>query len=575
MLAILAIFNDRQSKSFSLSGKSLCDLKAAFSDWEERLRAVQGAVAYHAGKQRAEQSVIAMAIKAVDIEESKVVLHFDQHTKTGISSGVLGSEIYRLARASGHLNQNKHAPPLYFLPRDDFDSLRMHASLLKQTQALMQAQDYKGVCMLFAPFKDIRDNHMVWNNAELLYHLGLCCSKLSTTLLIKADEKKKLGIAKHYRDYCVAFLQRGAELEPNSARCATALAYRYYSNVHELMRQGERKDQDLSEQIDKALYWLTHALQIYPDSIRNHYRKGKLIIEKQVPYLTFGKHALKGEPLREMKSMGEQHLKKAIALFESLTDEDERQRNRREYTKALFVLGGHCIDEASLPLHEYYLRRIICSTKASTVSANSEKRLRCAVDYLGKCIDAETDMTKDKLDTKALAALHNEWTRSPIEKLYQLGCAHSALAFVARVREKKEDLKTHVQKAVYYLDAAAKTAMASVDRRRNTWHISEKLAWTHMHAGQYEKAAALLSRAKSGYIKNTYAIALLLCGKPEAQAKAAQALKAASADRRNLASGLSFVLLAYMQKQSAQKPVALPKTLSAKNKRLAQLLKVE
>lgn len=574
MMAILTVFNEQQSKDFTLSGKPLREFQSVFPEWKERLKAVRGAVAYRAGREGRDKPAIAMAIASVDIKAKEIRLRLTGQKQLGLSSGMLSSEIYRLACLGQ--DQKKYAPQLYFLPRDDFDELIRRAQLMTKTQKMIEAGDYKGVCMLFAPFQAICENKTVWNSADLLYQLGLCCSKLSVTLLVKAAEKKKLEEAKRYRDYCAAFFERGAVLEPESARCATALAYRYYSNVHELMRPGERRDQDLLQQIDLALEWLTRAIDIYPKSIRNHYRKGKLIIEKQIPYLLFGKHAsCEGKKLRGMKAEGVQHLKTAITLFESLTDEDRRQHNRREYAKALFVLGGHYIDDANLPLHEYYLGIITGHKGTASVSAVSVKKLESALEYLEKCFGTETNMAKDQLDMKALATMNIKWTHSPIEKLYKLGCAHSALAFAACMRQNSDDVKMHVQKAVYYLDAAAKTAMAGTEKRRNTWHISEKLAWTHMHAGRYEKAAALLTRAKSGYILNTRAIALLLCGGPKANAKAAEAIKTALKDRYNLASGLSGVLLAYIQKQNNQKPAPLTKTLSAKNKRLAQLLDIK
>ena len=50
------------------------------------------------------------------------------------------------------------------------------------------------------------------------------------------------------------------------------------------------------------------------------------------------------------------------------------------------------------------------------------------------------------------------------------------------------------------------------DRKRNTWYISERIAWVYMHIGKYEVAVKLLKNARAGYVVNTYAIALMLCG---------------------------------------------------------------
>jgi tetratricopeptide (TPR) repeat protein len=411
----------------------------------------------------------------------------------------------------------------------------------------------------------------------VLYRLGRACSKLATTLLIKMGETKKLNTAKQYREMCEVFLKRGAELEPVSARFPTALAYRYYSNVHELMRPGERRDQDIEKEIEKANEWLSRALEIYPQSVRNHYRKGKLIIEKQAPYLLFGKRAFgarEAELLREIREVGEEHLATSISLYEALEDTVARERDRREYAKALFVLGGYYLDDAYLPVHEYFLRRIAGREDTRPVAPISKLDAKTAVELLEKAFCTETEMSLDKLDVEALSEKHKEWTRSPVEKLYKLGCAYSAMAFVSLTEGNEEQQKGLADKALKYLQAAKDVADKSQDRKRNTWHISEKLAWIHIYMGQYDKAARLLSRAKAGYIVNTYAIALLLTGLSSGVKRAETVLTAAAGDRRNLASGLSKVLLAFVQARRGTDHKPLEKTLSAKNKRLAALLGV-
>lgn len=571
MLVIVALFGETES-GYSLGGKSIAAVAAAFADWRDSLRAAQGALAYHAGRDGADKPAVALALSGVEIGDGQAVLHFGDLKPLAVKSGYVGGEVYRLARRNGWLDREGHAPPLYFLPRTECDALLKRGRLREQADALMSARDYRQVCLLLGPLKAVHGNPVVWDSAELLYKLGLACSKLSVTLKIPADETKRLEDARRYRDYSVKFLQRGAALEPDNARCATALGYRYYSNVHELTRPGERRDQDLSQQIEKAHEWLSRALEIYPESIRNHYRKGKLIIEKQAPYLLFGKRAFgsrEAELLREIREVGEEHLASAIALYEALPDDAERRRNRREYAKALYVLGVYYLDEAYLPMHEYYLGLVANAPPSGGVAAIARLDLQSALEYLEKCFAAETDMPLPALDTRALAGLHKEWTRSPVEKLYRLGCVHSALAFVARAEGRGDDLKAHTDQAVRYLDAAKQTAMDGGDR--STWHISEKLAWTHMHAGRYGKAAALLTRAGQGYIVNTRAIALLLCGTEKAHSAAGEALAAAARDKHNLAAGLTHVLLMFVRGQAGDAALA---TLSARNRRLAKLLGV-
>lgn len=577
MLAIIAVFDTAGFKdSYRLSGRAFLHADKTYTDMNEKLGTVRTVIAYQAGREGENSRALALPLESYALDKDGLTLKLGAAKKLSVKSAAVGGEIYRQSSQNGWLNEAGHAPLLFFMPRTSFAALCKQLKRDEQTQALMEKGDYKGVCMLYAPLSKLKTNTEVWDNADALYNLGRACSKLATTLLIKAGETKKLEEAKQYRNYCVAFLKRGAELEQGSARCATALAYRYYSNVHELMRPGERRDQDLGTEIENANEWLSRALEIYPQSIRNNYRKGKLIIEKQAPYLLFGKRAFgarEAELLREIREVGEEHLATAISLYEALEDEEEKQRNRREYAKALFVLGNYYIDDAYLPVHEYFLRIITGSNTPCHVQAISKLDLNSAVELLEKCYSAETDLSLEKIDTKALAAMQKEWTRAPSEKLYRLGCAYCGMAFVAQATG--EDAKPHAQKALALLEAAKRVTESYTDRKHNTWHISEKIAWTHIYMGQYERAAKLLSRAKQGYIINTYAFALMLSGGEDAFEKARLALQSASRDRRNLAAGLSGLLYAYACKKTGHELPPMPKTLSVKNGRLAAVLGLE
>ena len=472
--------------------------------------------------------------------------------ETDMKSGCVIEEVRELSRKHGWLNKDGLPPVVCFAAQKECEDMCACARLTEGMDALLKSGDYKGALNLLAPLKKVKDNELYWNNVEILYRLGLACSKMAVTLKIKAEEKKKLDAARQYREFCEEFLKRGAEIE-HGARCASALAYRYYSNVHELTRQGERRDQNLEEQIEKANEWLSRAIEGYPQSIRNNYRKGKLIIEKQAPYLLFAKKSFGEEEarlLREIREVGEEHLASAIALYESLEDEHVKNLSRREYAKALFVLGGYYIDDAYLPVHEYFLGKIAGRQNTAAIQPISKMDIESAKENLEKCFAAETDMPVAKLDTGLLAKEVRKWTRSPIEKLYRLGCVYNSMAFIALTEGNADKAREHAKAALYYLEAAKSVSDKCEDKRRNTWHISEKIAWTYIYMGQYKRAADLIARAKAGYIINTYAIALLLTRLKENKDKAREVLQPAVRDRHNLAAGLSKVLLAYTLRRS-------------------------
>ncbi len=568
---LTAAFFDKKAlaQRYRIRGKYLEHFISSFPDYEQRLKSVKSCLGYFTGS--GETKALSLELKSYEIKGSEVSFVFKALKETDMKSGCVIEEVRELSRKHGWLGKEGFPPVVCFAAQKECEDMCACARLTEGMDALFKSGDYKGALNLLAPLKKVKENELYWNNVEILYRLGLACSKMAVTLKIKADEYKKLDAARQYREYCEEFLQRGAEIE-YGARCASALAYRYYSNVHELTRQGERRDQNLEEQIEKANEWLSRAIEVYPQSIRNNYRKGKLIIEKQAPYLLFAKKSYGEEEarlLREIREVGEEHLANAIALYESLEDENVKKLSRREYAKALFVLGGYYLDDAYLPVHEYFLGRISGKKDTAVIQQISKIDIASAKENLEKCFAAETDMPLTRLDTGLLAKEVRKWTRSPIEKLYRLGCAYNSMAFIDLAGGDADKAKEHAKAAFYYLNAAKSVSERCEDKRRNTWHISEKIAWAYIYTGQYKRAADLISRAKAGYIINTYAIALLLTKSKENRDKAREALQTAVKDRHNLAAGLSKILLAYTLGGSSDM-----KNLSSKNLKLAKIIGV-
>lgn len=568
---LTAAFFDKKAlaQRYRIRGKYLEHFTSSFPDYEQKLKGVKSCLGYFTGS--SEARALSLELTSYEIKGAEISFMFRAVKETDMKSGCVIEEVRELSRKHGWLGKDGLPPVVCFAAQKECEDMCACARVTESMDALMKNGDCKGALNLLAPLKKVKDNALYWNNVEILYRLGIACSKMAVTLKIKADEKKRLDVARQYREYCEEFLQRGAEIE-YGARCASALAYRYYSNVHELTRQGERRDQNLEEQIENANEWLSRAIETYPQSIKNNYRKGKLIIEKQAPYLLFAKKSYGEEEarlLREIREVGEEHLASAIALYESLEDRRVKELSRREYAKALFVLGGYYLDDAYLPVHEYFLGRIAGKQDTAVIQKISKMDMDSAKENLEKCFAAETDMPLSKLDTGALAKEIRKWTRTPIEKLYRLGCVYSSMAFIAVAEGNADKAKEHAKAAVYYLEAAKSVSDKCDDKRRNTWHISEKIAWTYIYMGQYKRAADLIERAKAGYIINTYAIALLLTRLKENREKAGEALKTAVRDRHNLAAGLSKVLLSYTLGGSSD-----IKNLSSKNLRLAKILGV-
>ena len=433
MTVIITFFDkDFKGNTYKLQGKYFEHFIRVFPGYKTTLKEAKRCIAFFAGRDNANMHAYTIEIKSVNILSKSILFEFGISKKLDLLSKDLARQVRRISTQRGY-NDAKGMSPLVCLFAKQEEIMRA-VDKAKRVEALIKDKNYKGVCMMFAPLGEANKNPDIWSNADTLYALGLSCSKLSVTLLVKAGETKKLQSKAKYRKYCVAFLTRGYEIEQDNVRFAAALAYRYYSNVHELMRPGERRDSDVEQEIALANEWLNKALEMNPTSVRNHYRKGKLIIEKQAPYLLFGKKSYgpaEAKTIREIRQVGEEHLVTAISLYEALTDEAKKKSNAREYAKALFVLGRYYLGDTNLPIHGFYLSKVAGKQPDVTIEKIDKLNLQSAHVNLKKSFTAESDMSLNgALDIKKLAAQEKEWTNSPIKKLYHIGCMYCDTVFV-------------------------------------------------------------------------------------------------------------------------------------------------
>lgn len=564
-----------KGKIYKLQGRYFEHFANVFPGYKEKLLNQKECIAFFAGKELENAHVYSIEIVNISCYKDRILFELGKTNKFEQKSLYAARQLKKISSLHGWNDERGMPPIACLLPEGEnfLDAVKKESKI----EQLLDKKEYNAICMMFAPLSEANKKPEVWNDPDILYVLGISCSKMAVSLLTSSKDTKELQKKAKYRRYSIAFLKRGFEIEEGSARFATAIAYRYYSNVHELLRPGERRDGDLESEIKLANEWLSRSIEMNPQSIKNHYRKGKLIIEKQVPYLLFAKKSFgKGEAkiLREIKQVGEEHLVQAIMLYEDLEDTEKKKGNKREYAKALFVLGKYYLGDTNLPVHEYYLNKIAGKKLNVNIEKINKLNLESARVYLKGSFAAESEMQLDKpLDIKKLVAEEKHWTNSPIKKLYQLGSIYCETAFVLAAEGSDDKAQINAKRAIDLLNSAKKISDSLKDRKRNTWYISERIAWTYMHIGKYEVAAKLLKNARAGYVVNTLAIALLLCGERGSE-EAAQKLSAAIRDKHNLAAGLSRVLYAFVRRKLGKESQLDNKNLSEKNKRYANILEV-
>ena len=209
----------------------------------------------------------------MDCRKDRILFELGKTTKQEQKSLYAARHLKKISCIHGWNDERGMPPIVCLLPESEsfLDSVKKESKI----EQLLEQKEYKTVCMMFAPLSETNKKPEIWNDADILYALGISCSKMAVSLLTPASDVKELQKKAKYRRYSIAFLKRGFEIENSSARFATALAYRYYSNVHELLRPGERRDENLESEIKHANEWLSRAIEMNPQSIKNYYEKGQ------------------------------------------------------------------------------------------------------------------------------------------------------------------------------------------------------------------------------------------------------------------------------------------------------------
>ena len=328
----------------------------------------------------------------------------------------------------------------------------------------------------------------------------------------------------------------------------------------ELTKPKGRRDGKVADEILNAINWLDKAIVLNPNSIIDNYRKGKLIIDKQIENFIYSKKEWTKEVFENLTAMETEAigcLKKCIEQYEKLTDEKQKKRYFKEYVKSLYCLGCYYIEKPKVMWNEYACSKLLEVKYTNNMSKEEIDYIIKAKEALEKCFEVEAEIELN-IDIKQLAYLSMDWCISSMDKFYRLGLVYLHMFFVKRTRRNSSDKSAvaYGEKAEKYLNIARLIGEEYIKLRhsgRHTSFISEKLAWYYIINEDYDKAIKMIEYFKDSYIKNTYSIALMLSDIKDKFIKAETALKSAEADKYNKAGDMSKTLLAYLYKLSDQK----------------------
>jgi len=526
MYLIVGFFNEDEVKGKRkyFSERYVTTVKNAFSNYLDLNNGnIERAIGYYMGKQNSEKPCFLMDITNIRANEKSIIINFQKGQELPNTSEEISREIYKKSWQLGWTDKETgYFPLVLILDKNTFDSIRKcSANIRKLTdigervKELKKKNQWKEICKLYEPLENIHNKPEIWDNPVELYDIGYACSKMGELKNGLERDPNHLKEIKRYRDLSLKIYKRCYELNPKDYRYASSVAYRYYQNVNELTKPKGRRDGIAIEEIKNAHAWFDISLELYPESIKDNYRKGKMILDKQIDIMRYSGMDLTSEDFKGIDNLKGQAIKclnKVIESYELITDGEKKNYYRNEYIKSLYTLAKFYIDEVNLNWDEYLCRRI--GNKPYLPFFSKEEYLDYGKSLLAKCYKEVTDLdVDDELDIKLLFAKSKKAKIPPIDLVYSLGKVYSRIYFIKSVKKDKSDNEVYRSYAYKFLNGA----IALRDefkkqgiRFKRTDYIDYSLANLNIIDGKYIEAIKMTNMCRDDYIKNTYAAALIL-----------------------------------------------------------------
>lgn len=597
MYAYWAIFDDPQNVSY-ISGQSCLQIYRNFGTlFEGGTFAPDCCIAYFCQASNGDRNCFELhGIKIVPSEET-IRISFDSAEEIELESNIVRKGIYRLAKVSDWIAKTeKYAPNLCIMERPDFDRVRKgsgatskHTSISEEVARLKQGNQWTTICALFEPLDRLeQDNpYDIWNSDGDLSELAFACSKLGEFQAGKGKDGGHLSTIKRYREICIRIFQRCEELSPDKYRYPSSLGYRHYLNVIELTQPRGRRDGNADEEIQRALDCFGKALALRPDGVKDLYRAAKVLEIKLERYQYAKQRSWSSEELRERDKFVDQVIdfaQRAVDAYHALP-EDSKSFNKREYVKALYTLASILSEKIDYREKDFIRARIFNEPKSVFFDPNDNyimkemQDLVTAKEAMEECCKAELPEFFEKpLEDGNWAQISERWAQTATVKFYRLGLIHLKMFYIKIVNadeRNQEELRANAEKYLRQAGRIGDALRARGSGAPSTWYIKERQAWLHVLCGEPEQAVRLLCNARDSYVKNTYAIALMLTSGPARLKDAEVALKETLADRYNLASSWSATLLCWLYEltgQEAERHAVIEKYAHAMAKTYLRLL---
>jgi hypothetical protein len=574
MYLYITFFNENilTRKKCYFSGQFLEPIKNAFPNYQELNNAeIEGCIGFLKGIDNKNKNCLALNTRSFKVDENSINFEFEVEKELDITNEFIDKSLYKYARQENWINNEiKYYPQLCILEKADFDLVRKGTPNIRKLSSnsakideYRSACNWNALCDMYEPLDKVSEKEEIWFNDNDLYQLAFACSKLGEPKNGLERDRDHLENVKRYRELSLVFYKRCYEIKSTNFRYASAIAYRHYLNISELTKQKGRRDGKVADELPEAIKWFDIALGSYPNSIKDNYRKGKLILEKQIEGFKKTQKEWTRETysdIQEMEQAGISCLERVIAEYENIDPKNDKKNiYRSEYVKALYCLGCYYIEKPKNIWNDFVCCKILNEEFDYSIPFNDIRHVAKAKEIFEKCFQAETDISlESELDVVTLSRFARDWAESPMDKLYRLGHVYLEMFFIKNIINQKDDPKVEAygRSCERYLTLARQVGDELKRTRlsgRRTGFISERLAHYYIISDNYESAIRLIERSNESFIKNTYAIALLLSDRSDRFIKAEAVLSSAATDNYNQAKDISTALLAYVYTLSGNK----------------------
>lgn len=371
------------------------------------------------------------------------------------------------------------------------------SSLDDKLSLLEQNNDWTSIIKILEKFLPLEKNQ-IWNNSNLLNRFSFATAKLAectNNIKLKFPDKTKrkeyLDERKKYRELTIKLRKRCIELDNSNPSFYSNLAYTYYLSSTELKTPGGRRDGNLKDEANYALYYLDKALELDENRITDLYRKANLLSDILSNNILFNPNSdmeigEKYKQASDFRQMSIQTLEILLVKYENLTDENQQKRLFKYYIKALYKLallnfqfGKSNINTINLLFNNNPLFK--------SSDENSEiklKYLNNAINYLEKCIKLESTKKEQNL---LEAATSNNFING-VYKTYLMGKIYLYKFLLTK------DLKDE-KTAKEFMLKAHETEFPKELKKQNKIFILEKLAILYLLEEQPKTAIHLLENA--------------------------------------------------------------------------------